>query len=79
MFEFTEVSFDQISLAIDVAVNGSLDSAVALRRDMSDSPHRLNLLNEGAGIVAAVSYYVADAFQAGDQIDGSSFIRCLAL
>ena len=67
MFEFAEVSFDQIALAIDVAVDGSLDFAVALCGDVSDSAHCLDLLDEGAGIVAAVSDHVADAFQAGDK------------
>lgn len=79
MFEFAEVSFDQIALAIDVAVDGSLDFAVALCGDVSDSAHCLDLLDEGAGIVAAVSDHVADAFQAGDQPRGDDFIRCLAL
>jgi hypothetical protein len=52
VLEFAEVSFDQVPLAVDFAVDGSLDFAVARGRNVSDSPHRLDLLDEGAGIVA---------------------------
>lgn len=79
MFEFAEVSFDQVTLTIDVAVDGSLDFAVALRGYVSESTHRLDLLDKGTGVVATVADHVTDTFQAGNQIDGSSFIGCLSL
>lgn len=79
MFEFTEVSFDQIALTIDVRGDRALYLAIALGRDMGCGTHGLDLFNQGAGIITPVGDEMAQAFQAGDQTGGGRVIGYLAL
>ena len=54
MLEFVEVAFDQIALAIEAAVDASLDQAASRRRDMGLGAARPDQLEQRVGIVAAI-------------------------
>lgn len=79
MLEFAEVALDEIALAIDVRRDGSLDFSVFLGRDVSCGTHRFDLLDEGAGVVAAVGHHMAGPAQAGYQLGTGALVASLAL
>ena len=78
MLEFAEVSLDEVTLPVDVPGDGPLDLSVALGRDVGLCPHGLNLVDEGAGIIAPVGHHVAGVFQAGDQLRARRLVSGLS-
>ena len=68
MFEFIEVSLDKVALAINRSGDRALNLSVTLCRNVSPSPHRFDLIDEGARIIAAISDDMLGACQAGDKV-----------
>lgn len=79
MFEFAEISFDEVALSVDHAVDRALYLPIALCRDVGGGAHGLDLLDERAGIIAAIGDEVAQAPQTGDQVGGGGMVGELAL
>jgi hypothetical protein len=67
VLELAEEAFDQVSLTIDAAIDGSMDDALAGRRDVGLGAGRPDQFEQGIGIVASVGDDVA-AFEAGQQL-----------
>lgn len=67
MFELAEVSFDDIALSVDRRVDGALDLAVALGRDVSAATSGFDHVDDGAGVVAPVGDQRLGGFEAVDQ------------
>ena len=79
MFEFAEVLLDQVSLAIDFGWDGPLRFPVALCWDMGGCAHGLDLVDQGAGVIATVGDNVPGVSQAGDQVFCRHLVGRLAL
>ena len=67
VFELVEEALDEIALAIEFGIDGTLDLAVALGRDVRPRAVLGDDLEDGAGIVAAVGDGVAGRPDAVDQ------------
>jgi hypothetical protein len=67
VLHLAEVAFDAIALAVDAFGHGSLDDAVAWRGNAGLRPGRLDEVEEGVAVIAAVGDDMATckAFQKG--------------
>lgn len=79
MFEFAEVAFDEIALPVDVPGNRSLKLSILLGRDVGRRADGLDLLDERAGVIAAIGDDMAGPGQAGDQLGADALVGSLAL
>ena len=77
MLEFAEEALDQVSLTIDAAIDGSMDDALAGRRNVRLGASGSDQLEQGVGIVASVSNDVA-ALEAGEQLWGGAQVGGLS-
>ena len=59
VFEFVEEALDEVALAVDCGIDGALDAAIALGRDMGPRAVLGDHVEDGAGVVAAVGDGVA--------------------
>jgi len=67
MLEFAEEALDQIALAVDASVDGSMDETLACRWDVGPGAAGSDQLEQRVGIITAVGDDVA-ALQAGQQV-----------
>ena len=75
MLELAEEAFDQVSLSIDASVDGSMDEALAGRRDVRLGAGSPDQVEQSIGIVASVGDDMA-AFEAGEQLrSGAQVVR----
>ena len=77
MLELAEVSLDDIALPVDCRVDGALDLAVALGRDVGAAASSLDHVDDGAGVVASVGDQRLGGFEAVDQGFDSGLVRSL--
>lgn len=71
MLELAEVPLDDVALAVDRRVDGALDLAVALGRDVGAAAPGFDQVDDGAGVVAPVGDQRPCGFEAVDQgLDG---------
>ena len=75
VFELAEVSFDEIALAVEWAIDGALDLAVAAGRDMGAATATFDQINYGAGVVAAIGNEVALRLEPFEQDRCDGFVR----
>jgi len=67
VFELVEEALDEVALAVDFGIDGALELAVALGRDVRRGAMGGDQLDDGAGIIAAVGAGVACRVEAGEQ------------
>lgn len=79
MFEFAEVAFDEIALPVDVPGDGSLKLSILLGRDVGRCADGLDLLDQSAGVIAAIGDDMAGPGQAGDQLGPDALVGGLSL
>lgn len=67
MLELAEVALDDVALSVDCRVDGALDLAVALGRDVCASAARGDQIDDVAGVVAPVGDQGPGGLEAVDQ------------
>ena len=67
VFEFVEETFDEVALAIDRWIDGTLDLAVSLGGDVRSRPMFGEQFEDGAGVVAPIGDDVASRPEPLDQ------------
>ena len=77
MFELAEVSFDDVALSVDCRVDGTLDLAVALGRDVGAAAARGDEVDDGAGVIAPVRDERLGGLEAVDQGFDGGLVRGL--
>ena len=78
VFEFVEEPFDEVALAIDLGIDRSLDLDVSLGRDVCDGAAGLDKVDDGAGVIAAISDHIAGQGQSIEQHRRGRFVGGLA-
>ena len=78
MFELAEEALDLIALAVDRRVDGALDLTITLGGDMGLSASGSDQVEDGLGVVAAVSDERACRRQAVDELGDRRLVRCLS-
>lgn len=78
VLELVEEAFDEVALAIERGVDGALNLAVALGRDVRGGAVGGDQLENGAGVVAAVGDCVAGRAEIGQQRGHGGFVGGLA-
>jgi hypothetical protein len=66
VLELVEEALDEIALAVDVAVDRSVDEPLAGRGDVSFGAGGADQVEQAVGVIAAIGHDMA-AFQAGQQ------------
>jgi len=77
VLELAEEALDEIALAVDAAVDGSVDEALAGRGDVGFGSGGTDQVEQTVGIVAAVGNDMA-ALEPGEQLGGGLQIMGLA-
>lgn len=77
MFELAEVSLDEIALTVDHRVDGALNLAVVLGRDVGAAAARGDEINDGAGVVTSVGDEGLGGLEAVGQGFGGGLVRGL--
>ena len=54
MFEFAEVALDEIALAVELSINGTLNLSVALGWDVGFAATVSNEVDDGLCVIAAI-------------------------
>ena len=67
MLELVEEALDEIALAVDAAIDGSVDEPLAGRGDVGFGAGGADQVEQAVGVIAAIGHDMA-AFQAGQQI-----------
>jgi len=78
VFDFVEEAFDEVALAVEGRIDGALNFAVALGRNMGLGAVLDDQREDGAGVVAAVGDGVGCGLQAGEQIADGGLVGGLA-
>ena len=79
MLQLVEEALDQVALPIDEVVDRALDFAVAGSRDVRPATARLDKVDDGPGVVAAVGDEVAIRLEPFDQGRRNGLVRRLTL
>ena len=78
VFEFVEEALDEVALAVELGIDGSLPLAVALGRDVGGGAVSDQEVENGLGIVAAVGDGVAGRLEAFDEVGDGGLVGGLA-
>ncbi len=78
VFEFVEEPLDEVTLAIDLGIDRSLDLDVALGWDVRNGATGLDKLDDGAGVIAAISDHIAGQGQSMEQHRRGGYVGGLA-
>lgn len=78
MLELAEEAFDEITLSVEPWVDGALDLAVALCRDVGTNTRGGCQVDEGTGIVTAIGDQVVGARECRDQGGGGLLVGGLS-
>ena len=78
MFDLVEEAFDEVALFVDLRIDGALGFAVFLGRDVGLGAMACDELDDGLGVVAAISDGIVGRPERVDQGRHSGFVGCLA-
>jgi len=78
VFEFVEVSLNEIALAVDRVIHGTLELAVALGWNMRLCAARPDLFDQRHRVIASVGDDMSGAREAVDQCRSRTFVAGLA-
>lgn len=78
VFEFVEEALDEVALAVEPGVDGAPHADVALAGDVGPSPARLDHLDDGPGVIAAVGDDVASEGKAAEELRCRGLVGGLA-
>lgn len=78
VFELVEVSLDQVALAIDCPVDGTLNLPIALGRNMCCSTARFDPLDQCDCVIPTVRHHMRGVPQAVDECGGGGLVAGLS-
>ena len=78
MLELVEAAFDEVALAVELGIDGSLHPACAQGGDVGSGSMCLDQFDDGAGVVTTIGNHVAAKAQTLDQVGHGGLVGRLA-